>query len=69
MGILTDGKRWLLRWPRAGEVRLTRAYAFTLDRPDGWYPLAQLRVLVRRVLRRHGYPTDKQEQATLTVFE
>ena len=69
MGILTDGKRWLLRWPRAGEVRLTRPYAFTLDRPDGWYPLAQLRVLVRRVLRRHGYPTDKQEQATQTVFE
>ena len=32
-------------------------------------PLAQLRVLVRRVLRRHGYPTDKQEQATQTVFE
>ena len=69
MGILTDGKRWLLRWPRAGEVRLTRPYAFTLDRPDGWYLLAQLRVLVRRVLRRHGYPTDKQEQATQTVFE
>ena len=21
MGVLTDGKDWLLRWPRAGEVR------------------------------------------------
>ena len=39
MGILTDGKRWLLRWPGAGEVRLTRPYAFTLDYPDGWFPL------------------------------
>ena len=39
MGVLTDGKRWLLRWPGAGEVRLTRPYAFTLERPDGWYPL------------------------------
>ena len=39
MGILTDGKRWLLRWPGAGEVRLTRPYAFTLDGPDGWFPL------------------------------
>ena len=38
MGILTDGKRWLLRWPGAGEVRLTRPYAFTLDGPDGWFP-------------------------------
>ena len=30
---------------------------------------AQLRVLVRRVLRRHGYPPDKQERATVTVLE
>ena len=30
---------------------------------------AQLRVLVRRILRRHGYPPDKQEQATVTVLE
>ena len=30
---------------------------------------AQLRVLVRRILRKHSYPPDKQEQATLTVLE
>ncbi|MYB77488.1 MAG: type I restriction endonuclease subunit R [Chloroflexi bacterium] len=30
---------------------------------------ARLRVLVRRILRRHGYPPDKQEQATRTVLE
>jgi len=30
---------------------------------------AQLRVLVKRVLRRHGYPPDKQEKATQTVLE
>ena len=30
---------------------------------------AQLRVLVRRILRKHGYPPDKREQATLTVLE
>ena len=28
---------------------------------------AQLRVLVRRILRKHGYPPDKQERATLTA--
>ena len=39
MGVLTDGKRWLLRWAGAGEVRLTRPYAFTLEDPDGWFPL------------------------------
>jgi type I restriction enzyme R subunit len=30
---------------------------------------AQLRVLVKRILRRYGYPPDKQERATLTVLE
>jgi len=30
---------------------------------------AQLRVLVKRILRRHGYPPDKQERATQTVLE
>lgn len=30
---------------------------------------ARLRVMVRRVLRKHGYPPDKQEKATQTVIE
>jgi type I restriction enzyme, R subunit len=30
---------------------------------------AQMRVLVRRILRKYGYPPDKQEQATRTVLE
>ncbi|HUZ16915.1 MAG TPA: type I restriction endonuclease subunit R [Spirochaetia bacterium] len=30
---------------------------------------AQLRVLVKRILRRHGYPPDRQEKATRTVLE
>ncbi len=30
---------------------------------------AQMRVLVRRILRRYGYPPDKQEKATQTVLE
>jgi type I restriction enzyme R subunit len=29
---------------------------------------AQLRVLVKRILRKHGYPPDRQEQATQTVL-
>ena len=36
MGVLTDGKDWLLRWPGAGQARMTRPYAYTLDDPDGW---------------------------------
>jgi len=30
---------------------------------------AKLRVLVKRTLRKHGYPPDKQEKATKTVLE
>jgi type I restriction enzyme R subunit len=30
---------------------------------------AQLRVIVKRILRQHGYPPDKQEKATQTVLE
>lgn len=30
---------------------------------------ARLRVLVKRILREHGYPPDKQEKATRTVLE
>jgi type I restriction enzyme R subunit len=29
---------------------------------------AQLRVLAKRILRKHGYPPDKQEKATQTVL-
>lgn len=30
---------------------------------------ARLRLLVKRILRKHGYPPDKQEEATKTVLE
>jgi type I restriction enzyme, R subunit len=30
---------------------------------------AQIHVLVRRILRKYGYPPDKQEKATQTVLE
>jgi len=30
---------------------------------------AHLRVIVKRILRKHGYPPDKQEKATNLVLE
>lgn len=30
---------------------------------------AKLRTIVKRILRKHGYPPDKQEKATQTVLE
>ena len=41
MGILTDGKRWLLRWPNAGPVRTALPYAYTLEDADRWITLFQ----------------------------
>ena len=39
MGILTDGKYWVLRWPGAGPVRTSWPYAFTLEDSDHWLAL------------------------------
>ena len=30
---------------------------------------ARMRVMVKRILRKHGYPLDMQEKATQTVLE
>ena len=30
---------------------------------------AKLRTIVKRILRKYGYPPDKREQATITVLE
>ena len=39
MGILTDGKHWLLRWPNAGSVKTAPPYGFTLVDPERGYLL------------------------------
>jgi hypothetical protein len=36
---------------------------------QSFYVRAIIRVMVRRILRKYGYPPDKQEKATLTVLE
>ncbi len=36
MGVLTDGKHWLLRWPGAGTVNTSSPYAFILDSSERW---------------------------------
>ena len=59
MGVLTDGKRWLLRWPGAGDVRLTRPYAFTMDTPDGWYPLYEW-LRDSALVSLEGVPPDRE---------
>ena len=60
MGILTDGKRWLLRWPGAGEVRLTRPYAFILEDSDGWFLLYEW-LRDSALVSLEGVSTDRDE--------
>lgn len=42
---------------------------YLLIAEDGENVRAQLRVLVKRILRKYGYPPDQQEKATQTVLE
>ena len=39
IGILTDGKYWVLRWPNAVMINTSPPYAFTLTDADRWYAL------------------------------
>ena len=39
IGVLTDGKYWVLRWPNAVMVNTSPPYAFTLTDADRWYGL------------------------------
>ena len=39
IGILTDGKYWVLRWPNAVMINTSPPYAFTLTDADRWYGL------------------------------
>jgi type I restriction enzyme R subunit len=41
----------------------------TIDWTERQSARAKIRVMVRRILREHGYPPDKQERATQTVLE
>ena len=63
MGILTDGKHWLLRWPNAGPVKATPPYAFTLEDPDRWITLYEW-------LRDHALSAEENTQPSrLTIAE
>ena len=41
----------------------------TIDSTDRENVRANRRVIIERILRKHGYPPDKQEKATNTVLE
>jgi type I restriction enzyme R subunit len=53
----------------AREVTVAVRNNVTIDRTLRENVRAQLRVIVKRILRKYGYPPDKQEKATQTVLE
>jgi len=53
----------------ARELVVTVKKNVTIDWTVSENVRAQLRVLVKRILRKYGYPPDKQEKATQTVLE
>ena len=61
MGILTDGKRWLLRWPNAGPVRTTLPYAVTLEDSDRWITLFEW-------LRDHALSAEGDKQPSRSAI-
>ena len=61
MGILTDGKYWLLRWPNAGPVKVSPPYAFTLEDPDHWITLYEW-------LRDHALSAEENAQPSRTAI-
>ena len=61
MGILTDGKRWLLRWSNAGPVRTALPYAFTLEDADRWIALFEW-------LRDHALSAEGDKQPSRSAI-
>ena len=61
MGILTDGKRWLLRWPNAGPVRTALPYAFTLEDADRW-------IILFEWLRDHALSAERDKQPSRSAI-
>jgi type I restriction enzyme R subunit len=60
----------LRQWRRdGGDTPAGSVSKVTIDRTISENVRAQLRVIVKRILRQHGYPPDKQEKATQTVLE
>jgi len=53
----------------AGELVVMVRKNVTIDWTERESVQAKLRLMVKKILRKYGYPPDKQEKATLTVLE
>ena len=62
LGILTDGKHWLLRWQGLGDVKTTPPYGFVLESADKW-------VLLYKWLRDQALVSLQNIEPTRTDIE
>ena len=73
IGILTDGKHWLLRWPDAVMINTSAPYAFILTDADKWYSLYEwLRdnaLVVRRDIEPSVEEIEDQFSPTNPLYE
>lgn len=60
IGILTDGKHWLLRWPNAVMINTSPPYAFILTDADKWYSLYEWLRDNALVVRRDIEPSSEE---------
>ena len=60
IGILTDGKHWILRWQDAVMIHTTPPYAFILTGADKWYALYEWLRDNALVVRRDIEPTSDE---------
>ena len=79
MGILTDGRHWLLRWPGAGPVKTAPPYSFSLHRSEHWlllyewlrdFALVALENVVpdRQHIRQHFGPHSPRYEQDVAVL-
>ena len=61
LGVLTDGKYWVLRLPNIKQTRLTEPYVFTLRSKDDGYRLYEWLLNETRVIESSDRPPNEEE--------
>ena len=61
VGILTDGRNWIARWPDMAGLRTDAQYAHELKSADGWLELYRWLSDVSQALEARGIPADDDE--------
>lgn len=61
LGVLTDGKHWVLRLPNIREIHTTPPYAFTLRNKDDGFRLYEWLQNETRIIEQSGRKPDEEE--------